>query len=110
MDYLIGEKEYFKGIGKIKYEGNESKNPLAFKWYDEKKVVAGKTMKDYFRFAAAYWHSFCADGQDQFVLKLLTMIGIQVRMQFPKVKPKWMRLLNSSQRWEFLFIVSTTLI
>ena len=66
MDYLIGEKEYFKGIGKIKYEGNESKNPLAFKWYDEKKVVAGKTMKDYFRFAAAYWHSFCADGQDQF--------------------------------------------
>jgi len=66
MEYLIGEKEYFKGIGKIKYEGKESKNPLAFKWYDENKVVFGKTMKEYFRFAVAYWHTLCADGQDQF--------------------------------------------
>lgn len=66
MDYLAGQKEFFKGIGKIKYEGKESKNPLAFKWYDENKIVAGKTMKEYFRFAAAYWHSFCANGKDIF--------------------------------------------
>ena len=66
MDYLIGEKEHFKGIGKIKYEGKDSKNPLAYKWYDENKKVFGKTMKEYFRFAVAYWHSFCADGTDQF--------------------------------------------
>ncbi len=66
MDYLIGEKEYFKGIGKIKYEGKDSKNPLAYKWYDENKKVFGKTMKDYFRFAVAYWHTLCADGTDQF--------------------------------------------
>lgn len=66
MDYTLGDKEYFKGIGKIKYEGRDSKNPLAFKWYDENKIVAGKTMKDYFRFAVAYWHSFGDLGKDPF--------------------------------------------
>lgn len=66
MEYLVGEKEYFQGIEKIKYEGKDSKNPLAFKWYDENKIVAGKPMKEFFRFAAAYWHSFCANGSDIF--------------------------------------------
>jgi xylose isomerase len=66
MDYLIGNKEYFKGIGKIKFEGKESKNPLAFKWYDENKIVNGKSMKEYFRFAVAYWHSLCGNGADIF--------------------------------------------
>ncbi len=66
MDVLIGNKEYFKGINKIKFEGPESKNPLAFKWYDENRVVAGKTMKEHLRFAIAYWHTFCGDGGDPF--------------------------------------------
>jgi xylose isomerase len=66
MEYLVGNKEYFKGIGKIKYEGKDSRNPLAFKWYDENQIVFGKTMKDYFRFAVAYWHSFCGNGSDIF--------------------------------------------
>lgn len=66
MDYLVGEKEFFKGIGKIKYEGKESKNPLAFKWYNENQTVAGKSMKEFFRFAVAYWHSFCGTGADPF--------------------------------------------
>jgi len=66
MEYLVGKKEYFQGIGKIKYEGKDSKNPLAFKWYDENKIVAGKPMKEFLRFAAAYWHSFCANGSDIF--------------------------------------------
>ncbi len=66
MKVVTGQKEYFPGIGKIQYEGKDSKNPLAFKWYDENKVVAGKTMKEYFRFAIAYWHSFCGDGGDPF--------------------------------------------
>jgi xylose isomerase len=51
--------EYFKGIEKIKFEGKESRNPLAFKWYDENKMLGGKTMKEYLRFAVAYWHTFC---------------------------------------------------
>jgi xylose isomerase len=66
MDVLKGNKEYFPGIGKIKFEGPDSKNPLAFKWYDENKVVAGKTMKEHLRFAVAYWHTFCGNGADIF--------------------------------------------
>lgn len=63
---LLGDKEYFKGIGKIAFEGKESDNPLAFKYYDENKVVAGKTMKDHFKFAVAYWHTLCGTGGDPF--------------------------------------------
>jgi len=63
---LIGNKEYFKGIDKIKYEGKDSDNPLAFKFYDENKVVAGKTMKEHFKFAIAYWHTLCNTGGDPF--------------------------------------------
>lgn len=66
MAVLSGEKEYFKGIGQIKYEGPQSDNPLAYRWYDENKVVAGKTMKEHLRFAVAYWHSFCGNGGDPF--------------------------------------------
>ncbi len=66
MSIVTGNKEFFKGIGKINYEGVESENPLAYRWYDENKVVAGKTMKEYLRFACAYWHSFCGSGADPF--------------------------------------------
>jgi xylose isomerase len=66
MSIITGSKEYFNSIGQIKYEGVESDNPLAFRWYDENKVVAGKTMKEYLRFACAYWHSFCGSGADPF--------------------------------------------
>jgi len=57
---------YFKDIKKIKFEGVKSDNPLAFRWYDENKMVDGKTMKEHFRFAVAYWHSFCGKGGDPF--------------------------------------------
>lgn len=66
MSIVTGNKEYFKGIGKIKYEGLETDNPLAYRWYDENKIIAGKSMKDWFRFAVAYWHSFCGSGADPF--------------------------------------------
>ena len=66
MDAFIGKREYFPGIGKIKFEGVESRNPLAFKWYDETRVINGKTMKEHLRFAIAYWHTFCGDGGDPF--------------------------------------------
>lgn len=66
MSVITGEKEYFKGIGQIKFEGTQSDNPLAYRWYDENKVVAGKTMKDHLRFAVAYWHSFNGNGADPF--------------------------------------------
>jgi len=66
MTTFKGNKEYFPGIGQIRYEGPESKNPLAFRWYDENRLVGGKTMKEHLRFAVAYWHSFCAEGSDPF--------------------------------------------
>lgn len=66
MSITTGDKEFFKGIGQVKYEGLQSDNPLAFRWYDENKVIAGKTMRDHLRFACAYWHSFCGNGADPF--------------------------------------------
>ena len=66
MSVLTGEKEFFKGVPQIKYEGTGSKNPLAYKWYDENRVISGKKMKDHLRFAVAYWHSFCGNGSDPF--------------------------------------------
>ena len=59
-------KEYFPEIGKIPFEGPESKNPMAFHYYDAERVVAGKKMKDWMRFAMAWWHTLCAEGADQF--------------------------------------------
>lgn len=66
MSVITGNKEFFKNIAEIKYEGLESDNPLAFRWYDENKVVGGKTMKEFLRFACAYWHSFSNVGADPF--------------------------------------------
>ncbi len=63
---ILGDKEYFKGIGDIKFEGKDSDNPLAFKYYNPEQVVAGKTMREHFRFAIAYWHTFCGQGADPF--------------------------------------------
>ena len=63
---VLGDREYFKGIGQIPYEGKESDNPLAFKYYDADRVVAGKPMREHFKFAVAYWHSFCGTGGDPF--------------------------------------------
>jgi len=62
----IGNKEFFPGINKITCEGNGSKNPLAFKYYDPEKIVAGKKMEDFFRFAVAYWHTLGESGADPF--------------------------------------------
>ena len=63
---VLGEREYFRGIDWIPYEGKDSDNPLAFKYYDPDRVVAGKPMREHFKFAVAYWHSFCGTGGDPF--------------------------------------------
>lgn len=59
-------KQYFPNIEKIKYEGPDSKNPMAFRYYDAERVVNGKKMKDWMKFAMAWWHTLCAEGTDQF--------------------------------------------
>jgi xylose isomerase len=61
-----GTKDYYPGIEKIGYEGPDSKNPLAFRWYDPDAKVDGKKMKDHLRYSVAFWHSFCGDGSDPF--------------------------------------------
>lgn len=66
MKPTIGNKEFFPGIGVINYEGPASKNPLAFRYYDETKIVGGKTLKDHLRFSMAYWHTLCGTGGDPF--------------------------------------------
>lgn len=63
---VLGNKEYYKGIGQIQFEGKDSDNPLAFKYYNPDQVVAGKTMREHFKFAIAYWHTFCGQGSDPF--------------------------------------------
>lgn len=63
---FVGNKEYFAGIGRIPFEGRESDNPLAFKFYDADKRIGDKTMAEHLRFAVCYWHSFCNAGHDPF--------------------------------------------
>jgi len=66
MKVLTGKKQFFKGIPEIRYEGLKSNNPLAFRWYNERKIIAGKTMKEHFRFSVCYWHTFTNTGGDPF--------------------------------------------
>lgn len=66
MSILIGDHEYFPDVGPIPYEGPDSDNPLAFKYYDPDRVIAGTPMKDHFRFAVAYWHTLTQAGSDPF--------------------------------------------
>ncbi|MFI3319359.1 MAG: xylose isomerase [Rikenellaceae bacterium] len=62
----MAQKEFFPEIGKIQFEGVESKNPLAFRYYNPEQVVYGRKMKDWFKFSMAWWHTLCAEGGDQF--------------------------------------------
>ena len=66
QNILTGSREYFPNVNKIVYEGPESSNPLAFKFYNEDQMVAGKSMREHFRFSVAYWHTFCGTGGDPF--------------------------------------------
>ncbi|MEC1961239.1 xylose isomerase, partial [Bacillus subtilis] len=58
--------KYFGSANKVVYEGKDSTNPLAFKYYNPQEVIGGKTMKEHLRFSIAYWHTFTADGTDVF--------------------------------------------
>lgn len=66
MTEFTSISNYFNKIGQIPFEGAGTDNPLAFQYYDPNRMVRGKTMKEYLRFACAYWHSFNGDGSDPF--------------------------------------------
>ena len=91
----MAQKEYFKGIDKIQYEGRESDNPLAFKYYDPEKVIAGKTMREHFKFAVAYWHTFCGQGADPLDGAPRISNGTGVRIPWWRHEKRLMPLLNS---------------
>ncbi|MEM6554538.1 MAG: xylose isomerase [Pseudomonadota bacterium] len=57
---------FFEGVGPIAYEGPESDNPLAYRYYDKDRLVMGKRMEDHLRPSICYWHTFCWDGYDVF--------------------------------------------
>ncbi|MGD8340203.1 MAG: xylose isomerase, partial [Gammaproteobacteria bacterium] len=59
---FVGHTEFFPGIGRIPHEGTESDNPLAFKAYDENRVVGSKTMREHLRLSVCYWHTFHGAG------------------------------------------------
>ena len=59
-------KEYFPMVKKVKYEGKNSKNPFAFKYYDAERIIDGKPMKQHLKFAMSWWHTLCAGGADPF--------------------------------------------
>ncbi len=81
-------RTYFTDIEKIQFEGRNSKNPLAFRWYDENKLVDGKSMKDHFRFAVAYWHSFCGSGADPFGSPTRPMPWLESKDPMERAKDK----------------------
>lgn len=66
MKVVTGDQQFFKSVKKVKYEGKESDNPLAFKYYNAQRKVGRKTMEDHLRFAVAYWHTFGGTGADPF--------------------------------------------
>jgi len=58
--------EFFSAVPKVKYEGPDSKNPLAFRFYNPDEIINGEAMKDTLKFAVSYWHTLCAGGRDMF--------------------------------------------
>ena len=83
-------KSFFPTIGKIQFEGKESDNPLAFRYYDPNRVVAGKTMKEHFKFAIPS----AAPVATHLVQALLYTLGMQVLTPFSGLKIKWMPPLS----------------
>ena len=84
---LKGDKEYLD-IPSIKYEGPKSDNPLAFKYYNPDQIVAGKTMREHFKFAVAYWHTFCGQGADPFGIGTQIFMWIKLMTRF---KESWIK-------------------
>ena len=103
------DNNYFKNIQKIKFEGKESTNPLAYKYYNADHKVMGKPMREHFKFAMAYWHSMNDNGADPFgrITNLYPWNQEPDVLQQAKIVP--MQLLNSSKKWAlniFVFMIS----
>ena len=91
---ITGDKEFYKGVSKINYEGKESDNPFAYKYYNPDQLVMGKTMREHFKFAIAYWHSFCGREQIHLALELKNFHGINQMIHCKEHVIKQMQHLN----------------
>ena len=100
----MANTEYFKGINKIPFEGSESDNPFSFKYYNPDQIVAGKTMRDHFKFAIAYWHSFCGQGTDPFGAGTQNFPWIRQQIQFKQLETKQMQPLSLYLKWDSTII------
>ena len=98
----MATKEYFPGIGKIKFEGVESKNPMAFRYYDAEKVVMGKKMKDWLKFSMAWLKELTS-----LVAVLRTSHGKEILTRYRLLKTKWMQASNLCRKWVLNTTVST---
>lgn len=101
MGTIIGQKEFFKGIDQINFEGEESDNPFSYRFYDKEKVVLGKPMKEHFKFAVAYWHSFVNSGNDPFGIGTIAVLTACRPFSEQVVKEIYACEVNSSTEWSF---------
>lgn len=99
---------YFPTVEKIKFEGKDSKNPTAFRYYDPEKVVKGKKMKDWFKFSMAWWHTLCAEGGDQFGGGTKTFPWNARHAPSSAPRPRWTPDSSSCRRWASSTTASTT--
>ena len=102
----MATKEYFPGIGKIKFEGKDSKNPMAFRYYDAEKMINGRSMKDWLKFAMAWWHTLCAEGGDQFGGEPNSSHGTVTLIPCRLPRIKWMPVSSLCRKWASGIIAS----
>lgn len=106
----MANKEYFPLIGKIKFEGTSSYNPLAYRYYDAERIVLGKPMKEWLKFAMAWWHTLCAEGGDQFGGGTKNSRGMRERPHSNVLKTRLTQVLKSWRNSESsisVFMTST---
>ena len=85
---LTGAKTFFPEVEFVPFEGKDSDNPFAFKYYNPEQLISGKSMADHFRFAIAYWHSFCGNGADPFGMPTRNMAWLNASNPMDRAKDK----------------------
>ena len=89
----------FSNVSKIQYEGSDSKNPLAFRYYNPDELVEGKKMKDHLRFSCAFWHTMCMNGSDQFGMPTMSRPWDDGSNSVKTRKNAFASSSNSSKKW-----------
>ena len=86
--------EIFHNLPKVRYEGSESKNPLAFKYFNPDREIMGKKMSEHLPFAMAWWHNLCATGTDMFARERRINPSGRSLAPWRTRRPRWMLVLS----------------